>query len=66
MYQDLWTAAKGMYKRGVAAASTSATWIPATINREEWRAHEKDGWKVVPRAGETLFRLKQTGTVAAD
>jgi nickel-dependent lactate racemase len=32
---------------------------PASIQIEEWQEQEKAGWHVVPRAGETLFRLKQ-------
>lgn len=35
---------------------------PATINLDEWRGREPEGVVVVPRAGETLFRLKQTST----
>ena len=30
---------------------------PASIDINEWRAHEGDGWIVVPRAGEMLYRL---------
>lgn len=32
---------------------------PASIRVEEWRSREREGWYVVPRAGETLYRLKQ-------
>jgi hypothetical protein len=31
---------------------------PATIRMEEWRGRESEGVLVVPRAGETLYRLK--------
>jgi nickel-dependent lactate racemase len=30
---------------------------PTTVDVDDWRAHEKDGWLVVPRAGELLYRL---------
>lgn len=30
---------------------------PATVQPDEWRAHEADGWLVVPRAGEMLYRV---------
>jgi lactate racemase len=29
---------------------------PASVDLNEWRAHEKDGWMIVPRAGEMLYR----------
>lgn len=32
---------------------------PATIKIEEWQGRESEGIKLVPRAGETLFRLKK-------
>lgn len=32
---------------------------PATINLDEWRGRDHEGVVVVPRAGETLFRLKK-------
>ena len=38
---------------------------PATINLDEWRGREQEGVVVVPRAGETLFRLKQPSTTSA-
>jgi nickel-dependent lactate racemase len=38
---------------------------PATIKLEEWRGCEDEGILVVPRAGETLFRLKKTSTATA-
>jgi hypothetical protein len=38
---------------------------PAAIKFEEWRGREQEGVALIPRAGETLFRLKQTSTVAA-
>jgi nickel-dependent lactate racemase len=38
---------------------------PAAVNLKEWRGHEHEGIAVIPRAGETLFRLKQTGAAAA-
>jgi nickel-dependent lactate racemase len=31
---------------------------PAGVNIEEWRDREDEGFKLVPRAGETLFRLR--------
>jgi nickel-dependent lactate racemase len=31
---------------------------PASIRREEWDGHEDEGVKVVPRAGEMLYRLR--------
>ena len=39
---------------------------PASVELEEWREREQNGWKVVPRAGEILFRLKPHGSAAAD
>ncbi len=38
---------------------------PADVNLDEWRSHEKDGWRMIPRAGETLFRLRRADTVSA-
>jgi nickel-dependent lactate racemase len=38
---------------------------PATTNLDEWRGREREGVVVVPRAGETLFRLKQPSTTSA-
>ncbi len=35
---------------------------PATVDADDWRTHEKDGWLVVPRAGELLFRVADSGT----
>jgi lactate racemase len=35
---------------------------PATADAKDWRTHEKDGWLVVPRAGELLYRLADSGT----
>jgi len=37
---------------------------PATIKIDEWRNREDEGVLVVPRAGETLYRLKQKGATA--
>ena len=34
---------------------------PATVDADDWRTHEKDGWLVVPRAGELLFRVADSG-----
>ncbi len=34
---------------------------PATVDAADWRAHETDGWLVVPRAGELLYRLADSG-----
>ena len=39
---------------------------PASINIEEWRGRENEGVVVIPRAGETLFRLRAPRTIAAD
>src|ERR1700687_919 len=39
---------------------------PATVNLDEWRAREGEGFVVIPRAGEMLFRLKLASEVAAD
>jgi nickel-dependent lactate racemase len=30
---------------------------PASIDIEQWRARQNDGWLVVPRAGEMLYRV---------
>jgi nickel-dependent lactate racemase len=30
---------------------------PQSVDLAEWRVHEKDGWMVVPRAGEMLYRV---------
>jgi len=30
---------------------------PASVDVNDWHAHEKDGWLVVPRAGEMLYRV---------
>lgn len=32
---------------------------PATVQVDEWRGREAEGIKVIPRAGETLYRLKK-------
>ncbi|HWR37430.1 MAG TPA: lactate racemase domain-containing protein [Clostridia bacterium] len=37
---------------------------PATINMDEWRGREHEGIMMIPRAGETLFRLKQQSAAA--
>jgi len=37
---------------------------PATIKIDEWRNREAEGVLLVPRAGETLYRLKQKGATA--
>ena len=39
---------------------------PGSINTEDWRGRENEGVVVIPRAGETLFRLRSPRTVAAD
>jgi nickel-dependent lactate racemase len=39
---------------------------PASIHLADWRDRESDGIVVIPRAGETLFRLKAPLTLAAD
>jgi nickel-dependent lactate racemase len=33
---------------------------PATINLEEWSNREEEGLKLIPRAGETLYRVSKT------
>lgn len=38
---------------------------PSSINVDEWLGREEEGVLVVPRAGETLYRLKKSGTAAA-
>ena len=38
---------------------------PASIDLAEWRGREREGIKIIPRAGETLFRVKQTSTATA-
>lgn len=38
---------------------------PATINIEEWRNREHEGVLLVPRAGETLYRIKQKDSAIA-
>ena len=38
---------------------------PATIDLDEWRGREADGIVAIPRAGETLFRIKQPTAVKA-
>jgi nickel-dependent lactate racemase len=32
---------------------------PASVHVEQWSGREAEGWLVVPRAGEQLFRLKR-------
>lgn len=39
---------------------------PASIHIDEWLDRESEGVVVVPRAGETLFRLRAPHTIAAD
>ncbi len=39
---------------------------PATVNIAEWQGREAEGIKVVPRAGETLFRLKKAAASGKD
>jgi len=38
---------------------------PATIKIDDWRNRESEGVLVVPRAGETLYRIKQKGSTRA-
>ena len=38
---------------------------PATINVDEWRNREHEGVLVVPRAGETLYRIRREGSAKA-
>ena len=38
---------------------------PASIRLDEWRGRESEGILLVPRAGETLFRLKQARTATS-
>jgi len=33
---------------------------PASVNLDDWRNREDHGIKLIPRAGETLYRLKST------
>jgi lactate racemase len=33
---------------------------PASVKLEEWQARESEGIKLIPRAGETLFRIRRT------
>jgi len=33
---------------------------PSSINLDEWRDREHEGVKLIPRAGEILYRLKST------
>ena len=33
---------------------------PASVNLDDWRNREEQGIKLIPRAGETLYRLKST------
>lgn len=40
-------------------------YMSPAIKLEEWRGREHEGVAVIPRAGEILFRLKQTSTAAA-
>jgi nickel-dependent lactate racemase len=39
---------------------------PGSIKIEEWRGRENEGVVVIPRAGETLFRLRSPRTIAAN
>ena len=38
---------------------------PASINFHDWRGRESEGVILIPRAGETLYRLKRSGTAKA-
>lgn len=38
---------------------------PASINLNDWTGRESEGIIVIPRAGETLYRLKRSGTAKA-
>jgi lactate racemase len=38
---------------------------PAEIKMEEWRGREKEGIVIIPRAGETLYRLRQPAMAGA-
>jgi nickel-dependent lactate racemase len=38
---------------------------PSRTRREEWEGREQEGIKVVPRAGEMLYRLRKAGIAAA-
>lgn len=38
---------------------------PASINIDEWRNREHEGVLIVPRAGEILYRIRQTGGAKA-
>ena len=37
---------------------------PASVDIDEWKARAADGWLVVPRAGEMLYRVRQPVPVA--
>jgi hypothetical protein len=38
---------------------------PASVRLGEWRNREPEGIVMIPRAGETLYRLKKTGAATA-
>jgi nickel-dependent lactate racemase len=38
---------------------------PSTVKINEWQGREREGVVVVPRAGETLYRLRKTGAATA-
>jgi nickel-dependent lactate racemase len=38
---------------------------PASVDVEEWKARADEGWLVVPRAGEMLYRVRQPVPVAS-
>jgi len=38
---------------------------PSTVNPDDWRGREKEGIVAIPRAGETLYRLKQPSAARA-
>lgn len=38
---------------------------PASINMKEWQGREVEGIKVMPHAGETLYRLKKSSSLSA-
>ena len=37
---------------------------PASVDLEEWQSRAGDGWLVVPRAGEMLYRVRPSAAVA--
>jgi hypothetical protein len=38
---------------------------PKSVNLEDWKGREAEGIKLIPRAGETLYRLKAPASMDA-